>query len=77
MQLVLDAKKTKSQRMFFLSEENRNVLNNSLTLEKNVQFCKRFNVYLKVRWIICCLQYTNDRNTDLYSHDSRTTLETN
>jgi len=76
MQLVLDAKKTKSSRMFFLSEENRNVLNNSLTLEKNVQFCKRFNVYLKVWWIIC-FEYTNDCNTDLFSHDSRTTLETN
>lgn len=49
MQLVLDAKKPKSPRIFFLSEENRNVLNNSLTLEKNVQFCKKFNVYLKVK----------------------------
>jgi len=48
MQLVLDAKKPKSPRMFFLLEENRNVLNHSLTLDKNDQSCKTFNVYLKV-----------------------------
>lgn len=52
MQLVLDAKKPKSPRMFFLSEENRNLLNHSLTLEKNVQSCKTFNVYLKVLYRI-------------------------
>ncbi|XP_050437291.1 integrin alpha-PS2 isoform X2 [Adelges cooleyi] len=46
LQLVLDAKKPKAPRMFFLFEENRNVLNHSLTLDKNVQSCKRFNVYL-------------------------------
>lgn len=49
MQLVLDAKKPKSSRMFFMLEENRNVLNHSLTLDKNTQSCKTFNVYLKVR----------------------------
>jgi len=48
MQLILDAKKPKSPRMFFLLEENRNVLNHSLTLDKNDQSCKTFNVYLKV-----------------------------
>lgn len=48
MQLVLDAKKPKSPRMFFLLDENRNVLNHSLTLDKNDQSCKTFNVYLKV-----------------------------
>ncbi|XP_008181266.1 integrin alpha-PS2 [Acyrthosiphon pisum] len=47
MQLVLDAKKPKSPRMFFLLEENRSVLNHSLTLDKNDQSCKTFNVYLK------------------------------
>lgn len=52
MQLVLDAKKPKSPRMFFLSEENRNILNHSLTLDKNAQSCKTFNVYLKVSKII-------------------------
>jgi len=53
MQLVLDAKKPKSPRMFFMSEENRYVLNHSLTLEKNGQSCKTFNVYLKVSTIQC------------------------
>jgi len=48
MQLVLDAKKPKSPRMFFLLDENRNILNHSLTLDKNDQSCKTFNVYLKV-----------------------------
>lgn len=48
MQLILDARKSKSSRMFFLMEENRNVLNHSLTLDKNAQSCKTFNVYLKV-----------------------------
>ncbi|XP_026812999.1 integrin alpha-PS2-like isoform X2 [Rhopalosiphum maidis] len=47
MQLILDAKKPKSPRMFFLLDENRNVLNHSLTLDKNDQSCKTFNVYLK------------------------------
>lgn len=51
IQLVLDAKKPKSPRMCFLLEENRNVLNHSMTLEKNVQSCKTFNVYLKVRYM--------------------------
>jgi len=52
MQLVLDAKKPKSPRMFFLSEESRNVLNHSLTLDKNAQSCKTFNVYLKVNGVL-------------------------
>lgn len=52
MQLVLDAKKPKSPRMFFLMEENKNLMNHSSALDKNAQFCKTFNVYLKVKYRI-------------------------
>ncbi|VVC36327.1 Hypothetical protein CINCED_3A009292 [Cinara cedri] len=48
MRLVLDAKKLKFPRMFFLMEENQNVLNHSyITLDKNIPWCKQLNVYLK------------------------------
>ncbi|VVC36333.1 Integrin alpha chain,Integrin domain,Integrin alpha-2,FG-GAP repeat,Integrin alpha beta-propellor [Cinara cedri] len=45
--LVLDAR-LKSPRMFFLSEENQNIKNNSLILKKkNTHYCLTFQVYLK------------------------------
>lgn len=74
MQLVLDAKKPKSPRMFLLLEENRSVLNHSLTLEKNAQSCKTFNVYLKVRHQIYFECYFW---TITFFYDFRTILETN
>lgn len=48
VQLLLDSKKPKSPRMFFLSEEGKNVMNQSLRLEKGTRFCKNMNVYIKV-----------------------------
>ncbi|RZF48596.1 hypothetical protein LSTR_LSTR008556, partial [Laodelphax striatellus] len=47
IQLILDAKKTKSPRMFFLSDEGRNVMNQSLQLTKGYPLCKNMYVYLK------------------------------
>ncbi|XP_075237231.1 uncharacterized protein LOC142333690 isoform X2 [Lycorma delicatula] len=47
IQLILDSKKTKSPRMFFLSDEGRNVMNQTLRIEKSTPLCKSMFVYLK------------------------------
>jgi hypothetical protein len=48
VQLLLDAKKPKSPRMFLLSEAGRNVMNYTLQLDKDFLLCKSFPVYIKV-----------------------------
>ncbi|XP_026679431.1 integrin alpha-PS2-like [Diaphorina citri] len=40
VQILLDSKKPKSPRMFFLSDEGKNVINQTLLLIKGTQFCK-------------------------------------
>lgn len=47
LQFVLDSKKTKSPRMFFLSDENRSVVNKSITLNKGQKLCEEMFVFLK------------------------------
>lgn len=48
VQFVLDSKKTKSPRMFFLSNENRSVVNKSIKLTKGQKLCENMFVFLKV-----------------------------
>ncbi|KAG8234425.1 hypothetical protein J437_LFUL012569, partial [Ladona fulva] len=47
IQYVLDSKKSKEPRMFFVSEEGRNVINQTLKLKKGSLFCKNMYVYMK------------------------------
>ncbi|CAH1396137.1 unnamed protein product [Nezara viridula] len=47
VQFVLDSKKAKSPRMFFLSDENRSVVNKSLRLTKGQKLCEDMFVFLK------------------------------
>ncbi|XP_066582926.1 integrin alpha-PS2 isoform X2 [Prorops nasuta] len=46
IQYVLDVKKTKSPRMFFLELEGRNTMNHTITVEKDLQFCRTVKVYV-------------------------------
>ena len=46
---MLDARKPKSPRMFFVSDSGRNVMNQTVRLDKNVLFQKSMFVYIKVR----------------------------
>lgn len=48
---MLDARKPKSPRMFFVSDAARNVMNQTVRLDKNVLFQKSMFVYIKVRSI--------------------------
>uniref|UniRef100_A0A8D8Y4C3 Integrin alpha-PS2 n=1 Tax=Cacopsylla melanoneura TaxID=428564 RepID=A0A8D8Y4C3_9HEMI len=47
VQILLDSKKPKSPRMFFLSDEGKNVINQTLLLIKGTQFCKSMFIYVK------------------------------
>ncbi|KAL1138247.1 hypothetical protein AAG570_009936 [Ranatra chinensis] len=47
LQFILDAKKVNSPRMYFISNEGRNVINQTLILEKGKQKCKSMFVYIK------------------------------
>ncbi|KAF4525253.1 hypothetical protein B566_EDAN012788 [Ephemera danica] len=47
VQFVLDAKKPKSPRMFFLDKEGRNTMNQTLRLNKGSLVCRNVNVYIK------------------------------
>ncbi|XP_034951928.1 integrin alpha-PS2 isoform X2 [Chelonus insularis] len=46
VQYVLDVKKTKSPRLFFLEHEGRNTLNHTITVDRNEQFCRTVRVYV-------------------------------
>lgn len=46
VQYVLDVKKTKSPRLFFLEHEGRNTLNHTITVDRNQQFCRTVRVYV-------------------------------
>lgn len=48
IQFVLDSKKSKSPRMFFLSDEGKSIMNQTLRLERGQRVCKNNFVYLKV-----------------------------
>lgn len=48
VQYTLDAKKSKEPRMFFLNHEGRNVLNETVRLNKRKQLCSSQQVYLRV-----------------------------
>ncbi|XP_052127501.1 integrin alpha-PS2 isoform X2 [Frankliniella occidentalis] len=47
VQFVLDARKPKGPRMFFVSDSGRNSLNQTVRLDKNVLFQKSMFVYIK------------------------------
>ncbi|CAL7950339.1 unnamed protein product [Xylocopa violacea] len=46
IQYVLDAKKTKNPRMFFLELEGRSTMNRTITVERDQQFCHTVKVYV-------------------------------
>ncbi|XP_063227924.1 integrin alpha-PS2 isoform X2 [Bacillus rossius redtenbacheri] len=46
VQLVLDTKVPKSPRMYFLEHVNRNMLNFTFTLDKNVRYCRNYYVFI-------------------------------
>ncbi|XP_017880871.1 integrin alpha-PS2 isoform X2 [Ceratina calcarata] len=46
IQYVLDVKKTKSPRLFFLELEGRNMMNRTIIVEKDQQFCRTVQVYV-------------------------------
>lgn len=50
IQFLLDTKKTKDVRMFFLEDEGRSIKNHTERLYHNSRFCKTQTVYIKVRW---------------------------
>ncbi|XP_071440626.1 integrin alpha-PS2-like isoform X2 [Hetaerina americana] len=47
IQYILDSKKTREPRMFFLNEEGRNIINQTIRLDKGGLICKNMNVYIK------------------------------
>lgn len=49
IQYLLDVKKTRDVRMFFLEHEGRSSQNYSILLERGRQFCKTEIVYIKVQ----------------------------
>ncbi|XP_029042602.2 integrin alpha-PS2 isoform X1 [Osmia bicornis bicornis] len=46
IQYVLDVKKTKSPRLFFLELEGSNMLNRTITVEQDREFCRTVQVYV-------------------------------
>lgn len=46
---ILDSKKPRSPRMFFLDEESKNVRNSSLRLTRGQSECRTERVYITVR----------------------------
>ncbi|XP_076758862.1 integrin subunit alpha inflated [Xylocopa sonorina] len=46
IQYVLDSKKTKNPRMFFLELEGRSTMNRTITVERDQQFCHTVKVYV-------------------------------
>lgn len=44
VQYVLDVKKTKSPRLFFLEREGRNTLNRTVPMGQHLQYCRTFQV---------------------------------
>ncbi|KAL0113860.1 hypothetical protein PUN28_011297 [Cardiocondyla obscurior] len=46
IQYVLDVKKTKNSRLFFLELEGRNTMNHTITVERDRQFCRTVQVYI-------------------------------
>lgn len=50
IQVLLDARKPKSPRMAFMSEEGRNVMNQTVRLDKGKTLCSSYWVYLKASW---------------------------
>lgn len=49
VQYILDSKITKDPRMFFLNHEGRNILNETIRLNKRKQQCTTQQVYLRVK----------------------------
>ncbi|CAK9819948.1 Integrin alpha-PS2 [Anthophora quadrimaculata] len=46
IQYVLDVKKTKSPRLFFLELEGRNTMNRTIKVDRDQQFCRTVQVYV-------------------------------
>nr|XP_031836147.1 integrin alpha-PS2 isoform X2 [Nomia melanderi] len=46
IQYVLDVKKTKNPRLFFLELEGRNMMNRTITVDRDRQFCRTVQVYV-------------------------------
>ncbi|XP_018049115.1 PREDICTED: integrin alpha-PS2 isoform X2 [Atta colombica] len=46
IQYVLDVKKTKNPRLFFLELENKNTMNHTISVERDRQFCRTVQVYV-------------------------------
>ncbi|XP_076169031.1 integrin subunit alpha inflated [Ptiloglossa arizonensis] len=46
IQYVLDVKKTKNPRLFFLELEGRNTMNNTILVDRDRQFCRSVQVYV-------------------------------
>ncbi|CAB3370851.1 Hypothetical predicted protein [Cloeon dipterum] len=47
IQVVLDAKKTKNPRMFFIDQEGRNTINQTIRLNNRSLMCKTLQAYIK------------------------------
>lgn len=48
IQYVLDVKKTKNPRLFFLELEGRNTMNHTITVERDRQFCRTVQVSIRL-----------------------------
>lgn len=48
IQYVLDVKKTKNPRLFFLELEGRNTMNHTITVERDRQFCRIVQVSIRL-----------------------------
>jgi len=56
IQYVLDVKKTKNPRLFFLELEGRNTMNHTITVERDRQFCRTVQVskqLISMLYIFC------------------------
>lgn len=78
---VLDSKKTRSPRLFFLNDEGKNIRNSTMRLDRGHTECRTERVYIAVSALVGCTKRTT---TSMYIYyflsifqHFRITFETN
>lgn len=62
IQYVLDVKKTKNPRLFFLELEGRNTMNHTITVERDRQFCRTVQVSIRLILMYDITSFTRDKS---------------
>lgn len=64
IQYVLDVKKTKNPRLFFLELEGRNTMNHTITVERDRQFCRTVQVSIRLSLMYDLNSFCKRKKTD-------------